>query len=410
MNHYLDRYAYPEQLFLQEPDPEVKIITVVPCFDEPNIIGTLNSLNDCESVSKIEIIVIVNEADDCSDEIRQNNLLTISQIEEWQRTVNHWFNLLFYHIRLPKKDAGVGLARKIGMDEAVRRFEVINNPRGVIACFDADSSCSKTYFKALFNNYYNVVHNPVGSSIYYEHWLPQDEHHRKGIIEYELHLRYYVHALRLISYPHAFQTVGSSMVVRSDMYQRIGGMNKRKAGEDFYFLHRLIPAGRFTDITEATIYPSPRVSTRVPFGTGKAMQKWTDSGQKSYETYSLESFIKLKSLFEAVDDLMVDGLKKSSLHSSILTFLNSIHFDVELARLQKQSKSIETFRKNFFAFFDGFKVLKFLHFSRDHYFPNQPIHQEASKLAQICWPESIGSIEQTEDLLDFYRKVDKGLI
>ena len=34
---------------------------------------------------------------------------------------------------------GVGLARKIGMDEACYRFHKVRRSRGIIACFDADS-------------------------------------------------------------------------------------------------------------------------------------------------------------------------------------------------------------------------------------------------------------------------------
>ena len=36
---------------------------------------------------------------------------------------------------------GVGLARKTGMDEAVRRFNAINNPEGIILNLDADCTC-----------------------------------------------------------------------------------------------------------------------------------------------------------------------------------------------------------------------------------------------------------------------------
>ncbi len=40
---------------------------------------------------------------------------------------------------------------------------------------------------------------------------------------------------------HAYHTIGSSMAVRCSAYAKIGGMNRRKAGEDFIFYTNLYP-------------------------------------------------------------------------------------------------------------------------------------------------------------------------
>src|SRR6202008_222876 len=61
-------------------------------------------------------------------------------------------NKLNFHFiqveNLPDKDSGVGLARKIGMDEAVRGFYEINFD-GMIVCLDADCTVSKNYLIEL---------------------------------------------------------------------------------------------------------------------------------------------------------------------------------------------------------------------------------------------------------------------
>lgn len=409
MNVYFDRYAYPAQLFHQPPDPALKIIAVIPCFNEPDITSTLNSLNQCKVIDKVEVILVVNESEHADEQTRQNNLDTIKAVEAWRAGTRPWFNLLVSHLKLRAKDAGVGLARKAGMDEAARRFEAINRPQGVIACFDADSTCATDYFTAIEEAYYKAVDSPVGSSIYFEHPFPQDPNLRKGIIQYELHLRYYVHALRWIGYPYSHQTVGSSMVVRSDIYQKIGGMNKRKAGEDFYFLHRLIPAGRFTDINSTCIYPSPRISQRVPFGTGKAMEIWQESKAESYQTYNLNSFRALGELFRQVDSLYDNELETimPTVDPAVREFMLSENFSEVLKRLHKQSSSKDQFRKNFFAYFDGFKVLKFLHYSRDHHYPNQPVVAEADKLAEMIFPKISSEQTSPEEMLEIYRSKDR---
>ena len=84
-----------------------------------------------------------------------------------------------------------------------------------------------------------------GCSIYFEHPLhgPLEPKVYEAIAAYELHLRYYVQALRYAAFPYAHHTIGSSMAVRADAYAKQGGMNKRQAGEDFYFLHKIIPLG-----------------------------------------------------------------------------------------------------------------------------------------------------------------------
>src|SRR5690606_25563210 len=82
-----------------------------------------------------------------------------------------------------------------------------------------------------------------GLSLYYEHPYENVENgvHRNYIIDYEIFLRYYALGLQYAAYPYAFQTVGSSMAARASIYASIGGMNRRKAGEDFYFLHKVFP-------------------------------------------------------------------------------------------------------------------------------------------------------------------------
>ena len=65
------------------------------------------------------------------------------------------------------------MARKIGMDEAVRRFERIKKEDGIIVCFDADSECAANYFIEVEKHF-----NQSGQgacSIYFEHPISGQE-------------------------------------------------------------------------------------------------------------------------------------------------------------------------------------------------------------------------------------------
>ena len=100
-----------------------------------------------------------------------------------------------------------------------------------------------------------------------------------GIAAYELHLRYHVRVQKWIGFPYAFQTIGSAMAVRAWAYVKQGGMNRRHAGEDFYFLQKISWLGPISELSTVTVFPSPRLSGRVPFGTGKAVGDYIESGQ-----------------------------------------------------------------------------------------------------------------------------------
>jgi hypothetical protein len=165
-----------------------------------------------------------------------------------------------------------------------------------------------------------------GCSIYFEHPLdgPLDVKVYEAIAAYELHLRYYVHGLRYAGFPHAHHTIGSCMAVRADVYKQQGGMNKRKAGEDFYFLQKIFPLGAFTELTDTTVNPSPRGSDRVPFGTGKAVQAHLAGNKIS--TYPLEAFLDLKMLFDGLpatdrDEPLLRSDLGDGLPESLRTFL-----------------------------------------------------------------------------------------
>ena len=89
---------------------------------------------------------------DASAESIRNNKLTLKNIESWKRENIRIVSSGFFLSRsLPGhlKDWGVGLARKTGMDEAVRRFNQIERPDGVILNLDADCQVEKNYFVSV---------------------------------------------------------------------------------------------------------------------------------------------------------------------------------------------------------------------------------------------------------------------
>jgi hypothetical protein len=201
--------------------------------------------------------------------------------------------------------------------------------------------------------------------------------------------------------PYAYHTIGSSMAVRSSAYQKQNGMNKRKAGEDFYFLQKLIPLGDFTEIKSTKVIPSPRVSDRVPFGTGRAMQNWLTENKEELLSYHPKSFEDLKQFCEVLPNFYLN--EKSSIPTSIESFLETIDFHENLIKIKKNSTSKNHFEKLFYNWFNAFKVLKYMHFARDNYYSDVIIFEGANALLKLAGTNKESTLV---DLLEKYRQLD----
>jgi hypothetical protein len=404
MNYYLNRYAFREKIIQDEVSPHVGIVLVIPCHNEPDLVNSLQSIYNCDKpICEVEVVVVINASERAEEAVLTQNAKSFKEATEWSKA--HQGKFKFYVIeenQLPKKHAGVGLARKIGMDEAVRRFDAINNHQGIIACFDADAQCETDYLVELENHFKQNSKSPA-CSIHFEHPINGTSFSDaiyNGITQYELHLRYYKNGLGYANLPYAFHTIGSSMAVRSEAYQKQNGMNKRKAGEDFYFLQKLIPLGDFTEIKTTKIIPSPRVSDRVPFGTGKAMQNWLNDGKEVMMSYNPKSFIDLKEFAAVIPNLFTG---ETQIPASIQAFLGNIDFEENLKNIRKNSKSETHFAEVFFKWFNAFKVLKYMHFARDNYYPDVTILEGANGLLELL---DSPLQKSNKDLLLAFRAID----
>ncbi len=412
MSRYLRERALYDAL-IPDPRPEdLGLIVVIPAKNEPDLADALASLHACaRPESAVEVIVVVNTSEADSAEVVDHNARIADKAREWatEFSCNGFRTHLIEEHRLPKKHAGVGLARKIGMDEACRRFEMIGNRRGVIACFDADSRCDPNYLVELEALFRRDPHCQA-CSVYFEHPTSGDEFSPdlyKAIIRYELHLRYFVNAQRHAGFPFASQSVGSSMAVRRDAYEEQNGMNRRQAGEDFYFLHKFTPLGRVAQLNTTRVIPSPRVSDRVPFGTGKAVGDIVERG-KPLTTYAPESFRDLTAFFDSIDGLYHSDERIPDYPESIDRFLETMPhtFPEKLDEIRSGVTGAEGFRNRFFRWFNAFTIMKYLHHARDHHYPNVSVEGAARRLLEQLGETVCDSVTALDLLLRF-RKLDR---
>lgn len=399
-------------LISQNSDDELELIVIIPSYKEPNLLKTLESLSQNAKVDfPVEILILINASENASAEIKQFNEEKYRETQSWISENIHE-NIVFHLLlnnELPKKHAGVGLARKILMDEACYRFEKLGKPNGVIVNLDADCLVEPNYLYEI-RNFFHEKPNCPAVSIHYEHILDESlsKKNREAIVNYELHLRYYVQALRFADFPLAFHTIGSSMACRASMYQKLGGMNKRKAGEDFYFLQKFIPFSAYADLVTTTVLPSSRSSDRVPFGTGKAVSDFLEDESKKYETYDFQTFVDLKVFMKNLPKFYKSEFPEliKNLPKSVQEFLQSFDFEQIVSEAKSQANAEKSFLRRIFIKFNNFTAMKYAHFVRDHFYPNSPTNENAILLAQAFNLEVKPNIS-SEELLFLFRKYER---
>ncbi len=412
MTTYLQQRALLYEPLRRAPSPNLGIVVVIPAYREHHLLLSLMALERCElPACDTEVLVVVNDSEADTPELRASNIAIAAEAERWaaqHSNTRRWFHIL-RHYGLPRKAAGVGLARKIGMDEACRRLEQAGNPQGVIACFDADSCCASNYLREMERHFQAHPQCPA-CSIYFEHPLqgaefPPEVYRAAG--DYELHLRYFIQAQRYAGFPFAFHTVGSSMAVRCRDYQLQGGMNRRQAGEDFYFLHKFTSSPHFTELNSTCVVPSPRPSDRVPFGTGRAIGEALRK-KTPIRTYAFQTFEDLRALFQNVPLLHTQDPGALALPETVCAFWKEGDAASALAEIRAHTSSAHSFRMRFFRWFNAFTVMKFAHFVRDNYFPGIPV-EEAARALLIARGMDVRSIpgKDTTALLVRFRHLDR---
>jgi len=380
---YLARQTFTDTLFDQERLDNLGLVVTIPAYAEENLLLSLESLLHCDLPDcGVEVIVVINHPENADVDQMDLNNKVYTHVSKWaeQNNNDRIQFLISKPISFPKKHAGAGLARKVAMDEAVRRLDgtVVENP--VIAAFDADATCTPNYLMDLQRHF--IKHpKSLGCSINFEHPLDakdQTDFERDSIVQYELHLRYYQAALAYAKHPQAKFTVGSSMAVTREAYVLQGGMNRRKAGEDFWFMLKLMMAGEVSALTSSTIYPSSRQSFRVPFGTGRAMLEMYESKIPVYKTAQFESFERLKRFLEYVDTMYT---KEPEIDDRLtLQFLETVNWKEIIAEIRLYTTDLESFRKRFFRWFNVFMVMKFFHYLRDEGEEDVPVAEACELL------------------------------
>lgn len=386
---YLKKYFIDHWEIECNSNKRFKNIVVIPAIKEyENILKLLNSISENESdyFDETLFLFVINNPESCNTEIINENKNTIEllrsiinknlQSELAYKIYDNKINIGFVDAsskgyELPDKDAGVGLARKIGMDLALRIFDYNNPKKNILISLDADCLIAKNYLNKIVEAFNQKKVN--AAVVYYEHLLPDNEEEKLAIIYYEIFLRYYILGLKYSNSHYAYHSIGSTIVCDTETYCKAGGMNKRKAGEDFYFLEKLAKITTINHINSTTVFPSSRSSWRVPFGTGKSISKYLNE-KNEYKLYNPECFNILKQWLlifhnKTIKDAQYYLAESEKIHFRLREFLELNSFETAWENILSNSKNDEQIQKQKLYWFDAFRTMKLIHYLRDTDFP-----------------------------------------
>jgi len=388
--NYLSKYGLDTWNLEFETQKNYNNIIVVPAIQEyENIRRLLESLtqNDKKYFNETLVVFVVNNLVSSSDDVKEDNQKSLDLLrgiiskkisdELAEKIFSTGLNIGLVdasskNLELPEKDGGVGLARKIGMDIALTQFDYTNSEKKILICLDADCKVEHNYLASISQTFNQS--NIRAAYVQYEHPLPKNEKDKLAIICYEIFLRYYVLGLKLANSPFAFPTIGSTMICDYESYVRIGGMNKKKAAEDFYFMEKLAKITSIEKINSTKIFPASRGSWRVPFGTGQRVNRYIAGTHEEYVLYDPKSFDVLQkwlSVFNSREILTADEYlnKAKAINTTLHSFLVHNSFRESWEKILHNSKTEEQIQKQKMIWFDGFRTLKLIHFLRDNDFP-----------------------------------------
>lgn len=413
IQRYLTKYAEPEQKIATEfvevycYKQLAQLSLVIPCYRElenlDSLLGSISAAANASSV-RVLVIIIVNNPLTRSKQAYEENKEFFSRLQSKLLQVKliasggrgffgEYENLHILAIdrfspgyELDPKQ-GVGHARKIGCDLALSFINLGLLSSQWVFTTDADVGLASDYF--FIDQEAQLADVSVLLTPFKHRCKDSDsQEHRTAMVQYEQYLNHYVAGLKLAGSAYAFHNVGSTICFRAAAYAMVRGFPKKSAGEDFYFLNKMAKVGKVLNRNVQPMVLQGRVSTRVPFGTGRAIAAIISGSQGAlkFEGYHPQTFIILK-IFLQESHLFFKHRELQHLQQQLKLRLEEMDLDSEVgykgsgqvwqdfSNLQdklglwealgsavRRSTHSSGASKHFEIWFDAFKTMKFIQY------------------------------------------------
>ena len=338
---------------------------IIPCYNEFNyVFNTLDSISAQDQILLNEtlVIIVINNSSNDNEKIKNNNFQTYNLLLKKQ------YNFEFIAIdcfsnkfALNPRNSGVGYARKTGLDFCLR---YIKNQYSLLCSLDADTLISSDYINVVNKIFTGKT---TGACVLnFRHQKSHDSIIEKGIRKYEKKIKYIAKKIHESGSPYGYVSMGSTIVCNAESYVACGGMSKKKATEDFYFLQSLAKYTQIHQAKECIVFPSSRDEQRVYLGTGYRIQEYKESGAFKGLTFSDESFSILNNTIKIIIKSYTMSWKQfdkvllSKLQVQASNFLKSKNIDTIWEQINTNAKTQAQFNLFFHQWFDALMVMQFL--------------------------------------------------
>lgn len=385
---YLKHYAETEVLgLITWPDNyHFNHVMVVPAYQEqPGFVERF-----CQQFDETHLLVLVINQPDTDTDIkpqqqlsqfivgmgkvvwRSDNLLLINTSNAFVLIVDKFSQPI-------AAKRGVGLARKVGADVATALIakKVVNTQ--FIGSSDADAYLPVDYFIAL-----QQLTSSTSAAVFNFNHVGSPSQTYTNTQLYQQALKYYVAGLAWAGSNYAYPTIGSVLAFNYICYAKVRGFPQKSAGEDFYLLNKLAKLGDVAQC-EPTVNLEARVSLRVPFGTGPAVNKINQLAEpeRDYVYYHPQLFTELKAVLVWFKQL-INARDWQQGQTVLSTSQWQVLLELGFAEFCQQQlcQQPKQFQQQLNVWFDAFKTLKFIHLTRELHFSDIPLLR-AIKLCQF---------------------------
>jgi hypothetical protein len=143
-------------------------------------------------------------------------------------------------------------------------------------------------------------------------------------------------------------------------------MNSRVAAEDFYFLQQLHRTSSVAQVAGTIVYPSARVSHRVPFGTGRSVGRLLAAEEGAVLFYQPECYQILgKWLALVAENIDAGGeamvIASETISPHLQEYLHGAGFANVWEKLRSVNHDHGRRLAAFHCWFDGLKTMKLIH-------------------------------------------------
>ena len=370
---YLAKYAEKESTQLKSLGKTYDYVIVVPiCNEAQDCLQTIFS-----KINENVLIIAVINSPVGNVKWQENNTLFINQLiteskQKFQLVTdchllhfNQFNDVLLVDRSIQDKqihaDYGVGLARKIGCDIALKFYTLgfIKNPW--VYSTDADVELPQNYFSQ------SIEHAKGYSAVVldFKH-VSGDAKLNKLQFYYDFKLRYYQAGISYAGMAYNYIPLGSTLIVNMECYAQVRGFPKRNAGEDFYLLNKLAKIKPIKYLVDGLVVKiQSRFSNRVPFGTGPALTQINNLANVcEYKYYHPSCFIQLKHWYLYLNNLWSNKRLniKPPTDNNLQELYDYLSCEKVFKKSQSQITSANRWQQFIHQWFDAFKVLKTVHF------------------------------------------------